>query len=259
MMKPYLVSSIQKDGVIIKQFEPVVLRDSICKPSVIKDAQDCMHMVTTEGTARAVFKNFPFPVAGKTGTAHVADGNYGYGDGVYQASFVGYFPANKPKYSCIVVIKTKPYSALHFGGQLAAPVFKEIAMRLMTTDVRNADSTAKFIITKRKDSINYNYAGLGEDVKTIMQKLSMPYSDSSNPNNDWARMYRGNAKPVIVSSSMPKKSMPPLNGMGLKDALYICENMGLKVRVSGMGKVTGQSLSAGTPINKGQTISIELN
>lgn len=259
MMKPYLVSSIQSNGAVIQHFEPVVLRDSICKPSTIKAAQESMHMVTTEGTAKAVFKDFPFPVAGKTGTAHVADGTYGYDDGVYQASFVGYFPANKPKYTCIVVVKTKPFSALHFGGQLAAPVFKEIALRLMTTDVRNADSTAKFLIAKRKDSVNYMYAGMQDDIKYTMQKIGLHYADSSRSNDGYAKVYRGNAQPVVVSAAMPKKNMPSLNGLGLKDALYICENMGLKVRVNGMGKVISQSVNAGTVINKGQTVTIELN
>lgn len=258
MMKPYLVNSIQSDGAVIKQFAPVVLRDSICKPSTIKSAQEAMHMVATDGTAKAVFKDFPYAVAGKTGTAHVADGTYGYDDGVYQASFVGYFPYDKPQYTCIVVIKTKPFSALHFGGQLAAPVFKEIAARLMATDVHSADSTAKFIAAKRKDSVNFNYAGMNEDLKTIMQKIYAPYTDSSR-NASWGRIYRGNARPVMVSNNMPNKSMPSLNGLGLKDAIYICENMGLKVRVNGMGKVVAQSVTAGTPINKGQTITIELN
>ena len=87
-------------------------------------------MVITEGTGKPAFKDMPFPVAGKTGTAHVADGNIKYDDMVYQASFVGYFPANDPVYTCIVVVRTKPHAALHYGGQIAAPVFREIAIKL---------------------------------------------------------------------------------------------------------------------------------
>lgn len=259
MMKPYLVNSIQNDGEIIKQFSPIILKDSICKSSVIKDAQESMRMVATDGTAKAVFKNFPFPVAGKTGTAHVADGTYGYDDGVYQASFVGYFPYGKPKYTCIVVIKTKPYSALHFGGQLAAPVFKEIAARLMATDVHEADSTSNFIITKRKDSINYFYTGIHNDIEFVMKKIGSKFIDSTKSNDEYSKVFKGTYQPEMKSYKMSNKTMPSLNGMGLKDALYICENMGLKVKITGIGKVKEQSVSEGSPVNKGQTISIELN
>ncbi|HJU45765.1 MAG TPA: penicillin-binding protein 2, partial [Chitinophagaceae bacterium] len=130
MMKPYLVNSIQRNGIVIKQFEPAVMEESIVKPETIKAAKESMEAVVTEGTGKYAFAGMPFPVAGKTGTAHVADGNIKYGAGVYQASFVGYFPANDPQYSCIVVIRTKPHAAVHYGGSLAGPVFKEIAMKL---------------------------------------------------------------------------------------------------------------------------------
>ncbi len=89
-----------------------------------------MEAVVTEGTAKSVFVGLPFSVAGKTGTAHVAGGKLKYYDGVYQASFAGYFPADKPEYTCIVVIKTRPHAPFHYGGQLAAPVFKEVATKL---------------------------------------------------------------------------------------------------------------------------------
>ena len=112
MMKPYLVNGIQQDGIMLKQYEPIVMEESIAKPEVIQAAKESMEAVVTEGTGRPAFKDMPFAVAGKTGTAHVADGNIKYGAGVYQASFVGYFPANDPQYSCIVVIRTKPYAAI---------------------------------------------------------------------------------------------------------------------------------------------------
>ena len=115
---------------MLKQYEPIVLEERIAKPEVIQAAKESMEAVVTEGTGRPAFKDMPFAVAGKTGTAHVADGNIKYSAGVYQASFVGYFPANDPQYSCIVVIRTKPHAAIHYGGSLAGPVFKEIATKL---------------------------------------------------------------------------------------------------------------------------------
>ena len=130
MMKPYLVNRIVRDGIPYREFQPTVLDENICKSSTVKAAQQSMEMVITEGTGKPAFKDMPFPVAGKTGTAHVADGNIKYYDMVYQASFVGYFPANDPVYTCIVVVRTKPHAALHYGGQIAAPVFREIAIKL---------------------------------------------------------------------------------------------------------------------------------
>jgi cell division protein FtsI (penicillin-binding protein 3) len=96
MMRPYLVNAVQADGLPVQQFTPVVLDEKICKPSTLKAAKESMELVVTEGTGRPAFKDFPFAVAGKTGTAHVADRGLQYNDMVYQASFVGYFPANNP-------------------------------------------------------------------------------------------------------------------------------------------------------------------
>ena len=256
MVKPYLVSSVHNDGILVKQFKPTVLSENICKPSVVKNAQDCMLAVTDIGTAKNIFKDSKFKVAGKTGTAHVADGNYGYNDGVYQASFVGYFPANKPQYTCIVVIKTKPYAALHYGGQLAAPVFKEIAERLYTMFVKSND---QYATATRNDSLSYFYAGMKSDVKKIMQTVGVNYKDSAFANTQWAYVSKSTDKPVISNDNMSNTAMPQLSGLALKDAVYLCENMGLKVRVKGRGRVTAQSLTAGQPVATGQLVNIELN
>lgn len=257
MMKPYLVSSIQNNGVEEKEFNPVTLAESICTPSVVKAAQECMRAVTTEGTAKGIFLNSPYPVAGKTGTSHVADGKYGYSDGVYQASFAGYFPANRPQYTCIVVIKTKPNAIVHFGGQLAAPVFKEIADRLYTLYVKKTkDNIAG--IAARPDSSVYKYTGLKEEMKQLLGALNIKYTDAAGGNSEWTSMVNQPDKPLLAALQVSEKQMPVLTGMGLKDAVYVCENMGLKVNVRGKGKVAAQSLVAGQATTKGQVISIEL-
>jgi len=127
MMKPYLVNSIRENGVLVKEFEPQAIEKSIASASSVKAARESMEAVITEGTGKYAFKDMPFKIAGKTGTAHVADGSVKYSDGVYQASFVGYFPADQPQYTCIVVIRSKPHAAVHYGGSLAGPVFREVA------------------------------------------------------------------------------------------------------------------------------------
>lgn len=256
MMRPYLVNSIQSDGLLYRQIEPTVINEQIVEPKVVKDAQNCMKAVVTEGTAKGIFKDVPYTVAGKTGTAHVADGKYSYDDGVYQASFVGYFPADKPQYTCIVVIKTKPHAPLHYGGQLSAPVFKEVADRLYSMFIKD---NMQYATATQNDSINYVYAGAVKDVKQIMQTIGVKYKDSSAKKAQYAMVSKGDIQPVIRAQVVSNKTMPQLSGMTLKDAVLACENMGLKVNVQGKGRVVIQSLLAGQTVKQGQQVSIKLN
>ena len=256
MMKPYLVSGIKSDGINYKQIDPTVINEQIADPKIVRDAQECMKGVVTEGTAKGIFKDAPYTVAGKTGTAHVADGVHGYDDGIYQATFVGYFPADKPQYTCIVVIKTKAHAPLHYGGQLAAPVFKEISDRLYSMFVK---TNMQYATATQNDSINYAYAGSLKDVKEIMQTVGVKYQDSSAKKTQYAIITKGDAVPVVRTQNINNKTMPQLSGMTLKDAVLVCENMGLKVNVQGKGRVAYQSLTAGQAIAQGQKVSIQLN
>ena len=136
MMKPYLVSAIQESGATIKENQPTALVESICSESTLQKLQECLKGVCKdpEGTAHSLFQHSFFPVAGKTGTALVANGARGYADHIYQSSFVGYFPADHPKYTCVVVIKNHPYAKAYLGAKVAGPVFKELADKLMSLD-----------------------------------------------------------------------------------------------------------------------------
>ena len=253
MMKPYLVNKIMRDGLVYRDFQPTVLSESFCKSSTVKTARHSMEMVITEGTGRPAFKDMPFAVAGKTGTAHVADGNIKYDDMVYQASFVGYFPAEDPVYSCIVVVRTKPHAALHYGGQIAAPVFREIAIKLYAMYIDNK-TLPKYEAVK--DSLNYFYAGNSSDLKNVYKTLGVGYSDSVR--SEWGNVRATNYQPVIKDVNVTKTLMPNVKGMGLKDAVYLLENMGLKVKVNGQGKVMVQSIQPGTSLTKGMTVYVEL-
>jgi cell division protein FtsI (penicillin-binding protein 3) len=255
MMKPYLVNSIQNDGIIIKQFQPTALAERICKPEVIKAAKECMEMVVTQGTGKLAFKNMPFAVAGKTGTAHVADGHIKYDAAVYQASFVGYFPADRPQYTCIVVIRTKPHAPLHFGGQLAAPVFRDIATRLYAMYVEKKNPS---LYTVTKDSSAYFYAGYTIDIRNVYRTFNMEYTDSVQKDN-WSCVYASNYQPLIKANIVRQQLMPNVRGMGLKDALYLLENMGLKVTIKGKGKIITQSVAPGTALAKGINVILELS
>lgn len=255
MMKPYLVSSIQSNGVVTKQFQPTVLEEKICKPEVISAARLAMEGTVIDGTATRVFKGMPFAVAGKTGTAHVSDGAIKYAHGVYQATFAGYFPADNPQYTCIVVIRTKPHAASHYGGTLAAPVFREIATKLYAMYVEKKDPS---LYAATKDSASYFYAGYSNDIKSVFKAMKMSYRDSV-AQGTWANVYAANYQPVLKAATIRQQVMPNVRGMGLKDAIYLLENMGLKVAVKGRGKVTMQSVAPGTALAKGITVVLELS
>lgn len=255
MVKPYLVNNVQNNGLVTKQFGPVVIDKNICKPDVVKAARESMEMVVTEGTGRKAFAGMPFAVAGKTGTAHVSDGPIKYDHGVYQATFVGYFPADKPQYTCIVVIRTKPHAASHFGGTVAAPVFREIATKLYAMYVNKKDPS---LYAAKKDSTAYYYAGYSPDIRNVFNTMNMRYTDSAAQNN-WTSVFASNYQPVMKGTALRKQVMPNVKGMGLKDALYLLENMGLKVAVKGRGKINNQSIAPGTALAKGITVLLELS
>ncbi len=255
MMKPYLVNSVQSGGIVINQFEPTVIDSRVCSPETAKAARESMEAVVTEGTAKRVFKDFPFKVAGKTGTAHVADGNIKYSHGVYQASFVGYFPADNPQYSCIVVIRTKPHAAQHYGGQLGAPVFKEVATKIYAMYV---EKKTPVVYASARDSSAYFYAGDAGDMKKVFSTVGISYTDSVQQGN-WASVYAQNYSPVMQAAVVKENTMPNVKGMGLKDALHLLESMGLKVTARGKGKVAVQSVPPGTMLAKGLTVFLELS
>lgn len=256
MMKPYLVSGIKNNGITVKNFEPVVLDENLCKPEVIRAAKECMVAVTTEGTGKAVFKDFPFTVAGKTGTAHVAGGKLKYSDGVYQASFAGFFPADKPEYSCIVVIKTRPHAALHYGGQLAAPVFKEVATALYAMYVQKKQNNPVITTT---DSAAFASAGSSSDINHVLKQLQVMGAGAANAEG-WSTVY-GNGNAQLMNRPLPVQNgiMPDVRNMTLKDALYALESNGLAVKVKGKGKVVAQDIFPGTAIKNNQSVTLLLN
>lgn len=258
MMKPYLLQSVEQDGEVIRQTQPTVLREKICSDATLKQLKECLIGVCKDSgaTAYKTFKDEPFTVAGKTGTALVANGSHGYADHIYQSSFAGFFPAENPQYTIVVVIVNKPFAKLFYGASVAGPVFKEIAERLYTMYVKSDMQYAKATIN---DSNNYVYEGMKQDVRTIMSTIGIRYKDSVNNNAQWTIVSKGDYAPVVKSETISSKTMPQLSGMTLKDAIYICENIGLKVNVKGKGKVVAQSLIAGAPVAAGQLVNIQLN
>ena len=259
-MKPYLVNSVQYAGGIDRQNQPVVLMDKICSDETLAELKTCLEGVCIRGTAKSAFKNTFYPVAGKTGTALVANGNRGYADHIYQSSFVGYFPANHPRYTCIVVIKNKPFAKKYLGALVAGPVFREVADKLMSMDALAPDSNqlASYTDLLKKDSSAYYYAGSTDGIKNVFYTLQMPYADSSH-DKKWAGVYREKNQPVVKAKSEDQKQVPDVKGMGLKDALFLLESRDIRVATRGTGKVKQQSISPGTIVSKNQKLILDLN
>ncbi len=253
MMKPYLVNAVMQDGKMIREFKPAVVMDSICSKTTLDQLKTCLEGVVTAGTAKSLQSPY-FTLAGKTGTAQVANGNKGYTEHIYQASFAGYFPADNPKYSCIVVIKNKPFAARYYGALVAGPVFKEIANKLFTVD---AELYANYKHNVFADSTNAVWKGSAADFKIIAKQVKAKIVDSGKK-GDWSTV-QANRKTVQAEAwRVENGTMPDLKGFGLKDALELLEKQQLQVIATGKGKVVSQSILPGTPVQRRQTVYLNL-
>ncbi|HKG67977.1 MAG TPA: penicillin-binding protein [Segetibacter sp.] len=255
MMRPYLVNEIREDGRTLQQFQPAVMVDSICSKQTLHQLQQCLEGVVLEGTAKELKSNY-YSIAGKTGTALVANGNRAYADKIYQSTFAGYFPADNPQYTIIVTIRNKPHAKNFFGASVAGPVFKEISDKIYNLEVnRNHNVVVEF---KNTDSSWYSYAGYTKDIQEVTEQLEVGVAKATEKGS-YSRLYKQGRDTVLSSQVISMKKMPVLSDMGLKDAVYLCENLGLKVTVKGRGKVVTQSIEAGKNITKGQVVNIQLN
>ena len=261
MMKPYLVNAVTEFGVDVKRIGPQVLVQKICSDETLAQLKDCLAAVvdSTHGTGHKILFDSAYSIAGKTGTAVTALDNRGYNKGnkIYQASFMGYFPANQPKYSIAVVIQNTRQSKFIYGADVSGTVFKEISDKIYARYL----SQKKFTPPAAADTLQYNYFGLRNDLNSIFYKLNLPYVDSS-AGGYWRAMSMKNNTAVLklpVTTRTPGLVVPAVLGMGLKDAVYLMENKGLKVVASGRGRVINQSLIAGNTFIKGQKITLLLN
>ena len=257
MMKPYLVNAIKEEGKVIKTISPTIYNPQLVKPSTVKALQTALEGVCINGTAKGLFKNSLYKVAGKTGTALVANGNKGYADKIYQSSFAGYFPAENPQYTIVVIIKNKPHAYPFYGASVAGPVFKEISDRLYSTYIHNKTNTTPAIALK--DSQAFQYAISKSSLQAIAKKINLSYQDSSTASNNWVNVNGVGKVAKVAAKTISDSTMPDISGLKLQDALWLCEKKGLQVKCIGKGRVVKQSIAQGSYITKGQPILIELN
>ncbi|RZL50463.1 MAG: PASTA domain-containing protein [Pedobacter sp.] len=251
---PIFVKEIRRLGNPIEQFKARVINEKICSDVTLSKIKSMLEGVVTNGSGKQVVYNPLYKIAGKTGTAQVADGNLGYkAKKQYQASFVGYFPAEKPKYSLIVVINDP--KGEYYGALVSGPVFRKIADRIYAGDVKMYSGVKENIVgntvvpsAKAGQSAATRKVYNAFGIKALYAAKS-DYFNSVDTSNG-----------VAYQENVPVKGvMPNVAGMGLKDAMYLIGNAGLKARVKGSGKVTSQSILPGSRIGKGLLVEIQLN
>jgi cell division protein FtsI (penicillin-binding protein 3) len=248
---PIFVKEIRKLGNPIEQFKARVINEKICSDATLGKMKAMLEGVFTDGTGKSLASKF-YKIAGKTGTAQVADGKYGYAKKQYQSSFCGYFPADKPKYSLIVVIN-EPKGA-YYAASVAGPPFREIADRIYARDSQMYNAVEEHLVGNTQNP--EAKAGQSKAVKKVYNAFGIKTLYAAK--SDYFNVVDTNNGVVYEDLSMLKGIMPNVKGMGLKDALYLLGNAGLKTRVKGSGKVIGQSILAGSRIGKGLLVQIEL-
>ena len=250
MIKPFITKAFMKDGDIVEEFNTEVVTPSLCSERTLLQVKEMLRRVVTNGTAKVV-ESDKFEIAGKTGTALIASrGGY---EG-YFVSFCGYFPADKPKYTCFVGIR-RP-QGIPSGGGMPGAVFKNIAERVYshnaTFDLKDCKTDS--VLTKLPQIKNGSY----DKIVSLLSALNITYDDNNNAGGKWSKVVTENNKIAITRNETSLNSTPNVLGMGARDALYLLESSGLRVSLSGFGKVTKQSIPPGTQIARGRHINIYL-
>jgi len=215
MVKPRFVKEIRTQSNVITKFEKEVINPQVCSQETIDKVKEMMLNVVKRGTATNIYdKNFS--MAGKTGTCQT---DYWTGDTQYISSFVGYFPADEPKYSCIVVIHKPEKKIGYYGNIVAAPVFKQIANKIYSNT-------------------------------PVQDKVELP-SQILTVENNFNSYYK--------KANTTSKKVPNVKNMPGMDAIPLLENLGFKVNINGIGKVKSQSVEPGAALKKGETIILDLS
>lgn len=254
MVKPHFVKEIRDKDRVLEERGTEVLQPSICSKETLGKIQKMLEGVVLVGTASNI-KNDVYSIAGKTGTCVMNYWNKSEAK-KYQASFVGYFPADKPKYSCIVVIYD-PTRGSYYGNVVAGTVFKEIADKIYSTtlDIQpDVKEKYKGIVRDFPTSID----GFRDDLKKLYTSLGAKNFSDQSGDSEWAVTSKVSGKTIMTSKDFTGKQVPNVTGMGARDAVFILENKGLRVIVQGKGVVKHQSIPAGTDSVKGQVIVLNL-
>ena len=251
-VKPQFVKEIRQEGRTVMTFEKEVLNEKICSDETIEKLKICLEGVVSDpnGTGKNL-KSANFRIAGKTGTAKMVNTNQGYGS-EYQASFAGYFPADDPKYSCIVVI-AGPTKQI-YGASVSGTVFTAIANKVYASNLEYHANYNSQPLVATQPKVKPGY---GLDAELVLKSLGVRYKNNSG-NQNWIVANKTETGINLDACYVNKDQVPNVIGMPLNDAVYLLENFGLRVIVTGSGRVVSQSMTPGDILQKGRTIKLEL-
>jgi cell division protein FtsI (penicillin-binding protein 3) len=260
-IQPIIVKEIKQADQVLEKFEAPVLNPKICSDETLRKLHSMMEGVVLEGTARAI-RPKDYSIAGKTGTAwKFKNGHY---TKTYSTSFCGFFPADKPKYSCIVVIDS-PSKGGWSGAEVSAPVFREIADKCMARD-QASQRPMLARVPARRAAAPLVRAGLQDEIALVCQKMGLPAQTKALGGEEWVRSSPAMDTAFVARTValVPNKTaarpgrMPDVRGMSLRDALFLLENRGLKVHTLGTGRVREQSLAPGEVAKRGLVVNLAL-
>lgn len=252
MVRPQFVKEIRRGAEVVKTFSPVVLRQKICSISTLEILQQCMVGVMKNGTGKKLTSSY-FQIAGKTGTAQIMnDKSAGEKERVFLASFVGYFPVKNPLYSCIVSVEAVGENV--YGSVMSGTVFSAIANKVYASRLKyhraiNEKGRRKKELPATKDGNRY-------DLKNVLHELRIPFTQ--NTHEEWIGTTRSKSSIEFHKRLIARDLVPDVIGMTAKDAVYLIENIGMNVRLIGVGKVVKQSIKAGSQIYRGGLIELTL-
>lgn len=253
MVKPQFVKEIRHGNEVKHVFDTIVINERIASENTISTLQELLKGVVENGTAKSMSK-LGFSVAGKTGTAQISQGSAGYNKKNYTATFVGYFPADDPKYSCIIVV-SNPRGKKYYGGSVSGPVFKEIAEKVYATRLGVTDETGGY----EADCNAFTSASMVyfDDFLNYCNNENVAFVDNVQ-DNKWVSVEQTDDNVFVNAVEMEENKVPDVKGMNITDAVYVLESMGWKVNFEGYGKVKSQSVKAGTELRKGSVINLVL-
>lgn len=254
MVRPMFTKEIMHNGKTVQSFSTEVLKSSICSDNTLAIIKDMLLGVVEQGTGKAVHSDI-IRIAGKTGTAQIASGGV-YRTSGHQVAFCGYFPADEPKYSCIVVIR-RPRIGYPSGGTMSGGVVKAIAEKVyashMSFDVRDMERDSLAVMLPAAKNGNL------DALENVLGKLDVS-ANTDSLETKWVTSKReeGDEELHLRDLTIREGLVPNVIGMGAKDAVYLLESAGLRVVLDGMGRVSSQSMGPGTRIAKGQSIRLTL-
>ncbi|MCL1944004.1 MAG: transpeptidase family protein [Candidatus Azobacteroides sp.] len=246
MVRPLFAKEAKLNDKVVQTFRTEVLNPAICTPPTLATIQSMLLGVVEKGTGKPVRSKY-MKIAGKTGTTQI------HGTDFTNVSFCGYFPADDPKYTCLVMLCGVDGNLS--AGATAGIVFKNIAEQIYVAHMKLPVAAAKDTLHVLTPVIK---KGNLRDTKEVLSILNLSFHDNAG-SAEWMKQSEGQNNIYLDYMTLPKNVIPDVTGMGAKDAVYVMEKIGLRVKLSGLGKVTRQSLLPGSGFQKGQLITIQLD